>query len=129
VSSPLSDRTLHYQPTETSFLQIEPQLTDDFPIGTVGEFDQMALELYCNESLVDKIAKIEVLANTYCIASADRNDPGEIFGGGPNHWPIPLTETEVTSRWVALNIKPDQETSMYRKWLIDFHLQTPARIL
>jgi hypothetical protein len=126
---PLSDRTLRYQMIETDFLQIEPQLTNDFPIGTVGELDQMELQLYCNESLVDKIARIEVWANTYCVASVDRNDLGEIFGI-PNIWPLlPVTETELASRWVSLNMKPDQEMSMYRKWLIDFHVQTPVRVL
>lgn len=126
---PLSDRPLHYKMTDTDFLRIEPEVTKDFPIGTMGELDQTELQLYCNESLVDKIAEVEVFANTFRVASVDGNNLGEIFGWPSYYWPLPLTETELASRWVALHIKPDQEKSIYRKWLIDFHLQTPVRVL
>jgi hypothetical protein len=126
---PLSDRPLHYQMTDTDVLRIEPEVTDDFPIRTVGELDQTELQLYCNESLVDKIAEVEVFANTYRVASVDRRELGEIFGWPSYYWPLPLTETELASRWIALNMKSDQQSSIYKKWLIDFHLQTPVRTL
>jgi hypothetical protein len=126
---PLLDSQLNYQELETDFLQVGSEVPTDFPIGSMGELDQTELQLYCNESLVDKIARIEVCANTYRVASVNRNDLGEIFGWPSYYWPLPLTETELASRWVALNIKPDQERSMYQKWVIDFHLQTPERVL
>ncbi|MGD0295837.1 MAG: hypothetical protein ABSE86_01905, partial [Bryobacteraceae bacterium] len=100
-----------------------------FPIGTMGELDQTELQIYCNESLVDKIAGVEVFANTYRVASVDRDNLCEILGLPSYYWPQPLTETELASRWVALNMKPDQENSIYKKWLVDFHLQTPVRVL
>jgi hypothetical protein len=126
---PISDRPLHYRMTATDFLQIEPEVTNGFPIGTMGELDQTELQIYCNESLVDKIAGVEVFANTYRVASVDRDNLCEILGLPSYYWPQPLTETELASRWVALNMKPDQENSIYKKWLVDFHLQTPVRVL
>jgi hypothetical protein len=126
---PLSDRQLNYQISETDVVQIGLEVPTDFPIGTLGELDQTELQIYCNESVVGKIAGIEVHAKTYRVASVEGGDLREIFGWPSYYWPLPLTETELDSRWVVLNIKPDQEKSMYRKWLIDFHLQTPVRVL
>jgi len=87
----LRNEDLHFEMTETALLQIGGEVPAAFPIQTLGDLDQSEVKFYCNESLLDKITRIELQANTYLVSAVDRKDLTEIFRCASYYWPLPLT--------------------------------------
>lgn len=105
-------------------------------IPTLGSLDQHEIAIYLDESMAERLRRIEVVANVYKISTLEKKDMHIGTVAGPPWWPgnrsgpdLAPSAREVS--WVEVSRAtglPFPDHLPNERWLINFYEHTPERL-
>ena len=103
------------------------------PFQTLGEFDEVSVQLYVTQQLLPHVAGMNLWIDNYVLTYADIDSLVAEERNPLESWPDALTQEEKGEKWIELLIKGDDPSLPppawpTRHWCFDFSTYTPVKV-